>query len=279
VHPGTIVVPLRIVFGDEVLRDGIDITPEQFYARLAAGERPTTSTPSPGEYLEAFRAAGAAHVVCLTIPDQLSTMYSAARVAADLEAEEAAGSGPTVTVVDTRTVAAGLGLVASVAARACATGVQPEAVLDIVHRAMETVRVFGTLSTLTYLARSGRVPSITATMTGVLDIHPVFELREGEVARLGLPRTWRRTLETLSSVAVDAFDGQRVRLVVFHSAVPDRACELQSLLSSSLDVAERSITALTPTLGAYTGPGMVGFAALPEAWARLAPRRNGSDGG
>jgi fatty acid-binding protein DegV len=100
---GAVVIPLRIAFADELLRDGIDITPEEFYARLLAGEQPTTSTPSPGEYLEAFQAAGAEHGVCLTIPDDLSTMYTGpgmvgfaalpveSRPAAEVDIERAGG--------------------------------------------------------------------------------------------------------------------------------------------------------------------------------------------
>src|SRR5919109_2574253 len=71
---GVRVIPLRIAFGGEVLRDGLDISSEDFYRRLRAGEVPTTSTPSPGEYLEAFRSVDAEHIVCLTIPPGLSAM-------------------------------------------------------------------------------------------------------------------------------------------------------------------------------------------------------------
>ena len=78
-YAGTQVVPLRIVFGEQVLRDGIDITADSFYARLEIGDVPTTSTPSPGEYLEAFRASDAeSDIVCLTIPRSLSAMNESA---------------------------------------------------------------------------------------------------------------------------------------------------------------------------------------------------------
>ena len=94
-------IPLRIAFGDQVLRDGVDITADDFYRRLEAGEHATTSTPSAGAYLEAFAAADGEEVVCLTLPKQLSAMCAAANVAAQLLRDS--GDARWVTVIDTGT--------------------------------------------------------------------------------------------------------------------------------------------------------------------------------
>ena len=81
---GIEVVPVPLIFGDRAYRDGIDITPAEFYDLLRRSRKiPTTSSSSPEPYLEAFRrAAGkATDILCLTEPSRFSAMFDSARVA------------------------------------------------------------------------------------------------------------------------------------------------------------------------------------------------------
>jgi DegV family protein with EDD domain len=269
VHPGTIVVPLRIVFGDEVLRDGIDISAEAFYRRLAAGQVPTTSTPSPGEYLEAFRGSDAeTDIVCLTIPRTLSAMHQSATLATRLFNDS--GDRRRVHVVDTGNAAAGFGLVARAAAELCAAGESAEAVLQRVEQARNEVVMLGTLRTLTYLARSGRVPTLVAGVTNLLDVRPIFELSKGEARRLALVRGEKRVVRSFQKCATDLLDTETpLWLAVFHSGAPEPAAELREALHSALTVGRSETITLSPVMGAYTGPGMTGFAAMPLRGAEL----------
>ncbi|TMF15316.1 MAG: hypothetical protein E6I33_06875 [Chloroflexi bacterium] len=110
---GLAVVPLRIVIGDqEFVDDGHTDAYASFYMKLRDGAAPTTSTPAPGEYLDAFRALDAERVICLTIPARWSGMYGAANLAADMLADEEGHRR--VTVMETETAIAGLSLVARV---------------------------------------------------------------------------------------------------------------------------------------------------------------------
>ena len=267
---GIHVVPLRIVFGDRAFHDGVDITPDEFYGRLAAGEIPTTSTPSPGEYLEAFRAADADHVVCLTIPPSLSAMHDSATLAARLLADEVPER--TVDVIDTGNAAAGHGLVARAAALLCATGAEPEAVRARVRQAGREVRMYGTLSTLQHLARSGRVPSIAAGISDLIGVRPIFELRQGEARRVALVRGERRLLRSFQRVALEQLGDEAVPvwLLVVHAAAPEAATRLRDALHEILSVGRSEMISLTPVMGAYTGPGMTGFAAMPLRGAEAA---------
>ena len=260
---GVGVVPLRIVFGDRAFHDGVDMTPEEFYARLASGETPTTSTPSPGEYLEAFRAADADHVICLTIPAALSAMHDSATLAARLLADEQPGR--TVEVIDTGNAAAGHGLIARSAAQLCAAGAGADEVRARVERAGREVRMFGTLSTLQHLARSGRVPSIAAGISDLIGVRPIFELRHGEARRAALVRGERRMLRTFQRLALDQVGPTPppMWLLVVHAAAPGPAAQLRDALHAVLPVGRSEVTSLTPVMGAYTGPGMTGFAAMP----------------
>ena len=266
---GTTVVPLRIVFGDEVLRDGIDITGESFYARLEAGEVPTTSTPSPGEYLEALRDCDAeSDIVVLTIPRSLSAMHESATLAARLLAD--AGDPRTVHVVDTGNAAAGFGLVARAAAGLCAAGAPAEEVLQRVDAARNDVHMYGTLRTLTYLARSGRVPSLVAGVTNLLGVRPIFELSRGEARRHALVRGERRTVRAFQKLAQEMLPADSpLWLCVFHSGAPESAAELRDALHQVLTVGRSETISLSPVMGAYTGPGMTGFAAMSLRGAEL----------
>ena len=259
---GVRVVPLRIELGGEVLRDGVDISHEQFYARQAAGEAPHTSTPSPGEYLEAFRDMEADTIVCLTIPAGLSAMHESATLAARMLADQ--GDHRVVHVVDTGSAAAGFGLVARAAAELCAGAAPADEVLERVEGARQDVRMWGTLSTLTHLARSGRVPHIAAGAAGLLNVRPVFELSHGDARRVALARGGRRALRSLVDAGVGAFaESGPLWVLVVHSAAPDLAAELRQQLHAHLQVGRSELCALPTVMGAYTGPGMTGFAAMP----------------
>jgi DegV family protein with EDD domain len=266
---GTTVVPLRIVFGDEVLRDGIDISAEAFYRRLDAGHVPTTSTPSPGEYLEAFRGSDAqSDIVCLTIPRTLSAMHESATLAARLFNDS--GDTRRVHVVDTGNAAAGFGLVARAAAELCAAGEPAEAVLARVEQARNEVLMLGTLRTLTYLARSGRVPARVAGVSNLLGVRPIFELSKGEARRLALVRGEKRVVRNFQKCATELLDARTpLWLAVFHSGAPELAAELRDALHAALSVGRSETITLSPVMGAYTGPGMTGFAAMPLRGAEL----------
>ncbi|MEA2672173.1 MAG: fatty acid kinase fatty acid binding subunit [Chloroflexota bacterium] len=260
---GVHVVPLRIAFGDRAFHDGVDMTAEEFYARLAAGETPTTSTPSPGEYLEAFRAADADHVVCLTIPASLSAMHDSATLAARLLADEQPGCS--VEVIDSGNAAAGHGLVARAAAFLCAAGEPLETVRDRVLQAGREVRMYGSLSTLQHLARSGRVPSIAAGISDLVGVRPIFELRDAQARRAALVRGRRGMLRSFQRLALE-HQGESltpVWLLVVHAAAPEAAALLRDALHQVLPVGRSEVASLTPVMGAYTGPGMTGFAAMP----------------
>ena len=259
---GLAVVPLRIVIGDqEFVDDGHTDAYASFYMKLRDGAAPTTSTPAPGEYLDAFRALDAERVICLTIPARWSGMYGAANLAADMLAGEEGHRR--VTVMETETAIAGLSLVARVAAEMCATGSAAQAVEDRVRQAGSEVSLFGSLATLTYVARSGRVNSLVAGVSNSLHVRPVFRLRGGETGRVALTRTVSGSLDALQRAAAEQLGAASQWMVIFHADAPAEAGALAERLRATGHVARSEIVPLSPIAGAYTGPGAFGFAALP----------------
>jgi len=258
-----LVVPQRISVGRrEFVDDGRPDAYHEFYALLRSGGVTSTATPSPGAYLEAFRRSDAETVLCLTIPERWSAMHSAATLAADmLEADEGRRR---VTVVDTGTAVAGFSLIARCAAYLAETTSEAHDWEAAVRAACERVRVYGALATLTYVARSGRVPVLLAGITNTLRVRPVFKLVEGgSTGRVGLARTLSGAIRQLERAAVDELGPGPQWLMVFHADAPDEAAELGERLSGAIHAVRCESLELSPLFGAHTGPGTIGFAALP----------------
>ena len=258
---GLAVVPLRIRIGDrEFVDDGRTDTYALFYEELRRGGTPITSTPAPGEYLDAFRRLDTGHIVCLTIPARWSGMFDAATLAADMLAADEGRQR--VSVFETGTAIGGLALVARVVSERCAAGDPVDAVEEAVHAAVRDVRLFGTLSTLTYVARSGRVNSLIAGISNSLHVRPVFKLESGDTGRVALTRTTSGALEALQKVAVERLNSRAQRFLVFHADAAGEAAELAQRLTSGGDGVRAEVVELSPIGGAYTGPGAFGFAAI-----------------
>jgi DegV family protein with EDD domain len=260
---GLVVVPHRItVGGTEFIDDGNIEAYAAFYTLLRGGGVTATSTPSPGAYLEAFRRTDAETILCLTIPENWSAMHSTATLAADmLEADEGRRR---VTVIDTGTAVAGFSLIARCASYLAETTPDSEAWEEAVRSACERIRVYGALATLTYVARTGRVPALLAGISNTLRVRPVFRLVEGgSTGRVGLTRTVGGAIRQLERVAIDELGPDPQWLVVFHADAPEEAAELAAHLSESVRVVRTETLVLSPMFGAHTGPGTIGFAALP----------------
>jgi DegV family protein with EDD domain len=254
---GIVDLPVRI--GDQEIDARTDEELRQFYARLRDGDTPETSTTPPGEFLDAFRRCRADQVLCLTIPARWSGMDDSARLAARMLAEEEGRER--VTVIDTGTAAAGLGLITRVAARLCFAGAELDQVVERTERAIREVRMFGALETLEFVARSGRINSLIAGISDSLHVRPVFRLSNGQTGRVALVRTQSGILSAMEKTAREL--PGRPWILVFHADAGELAADLAARLREVCDVARCEIVALDPIIGTHTGPGAVGYAALP----------------
>ncbi len=260
---GVVVVPQRItVGGREFVDDGRTASYQDFYRSLRNGGVTTTTTPSPGAYLDAFRRSDAETVLCLTIPERWSAMHSTASLAAGmLEAEEGRRR---VTVIDTGTAVAGFALVARCAACLAETTESGGAWEAAIRAACDQVKVYGALATLTYVARSGRVPTLLAGISNTLRVRPVFKLVEGgNTGRVGLTRTVTGAIRQLERVAAEELGPEPQWLMVFHADALEEAAGLVGSLSRAVNAVRCESIELSPMFGAHTGPGTIGFAALP----------------
>ena len=260
------VVPVQLIFEDKIYRDGIDISPTEFYALLRQADKlPTTSASSPDPYLEAYRKASqrAESILCLTEPSNFSAMVNSALVAKEMA--KTALPNVVIEVLDCATAAAGQGLVALAAARAAASGKNLGEVMTTAQDIMYRVNLFATLDTLHYLVKGGRVPQAAALVNSLLKIKPIFTLNHAEAHTVALPRTIPSAIKRMTKLMEkEVVKGQRLHVAVMHADTLDKAVTFRNRIASQFDCAELFITEFTPVMGVHTGPGLLGVAFYSE---------------
>ena len=248
-----------INFGNQSLQDKIDISRDEFYARLSVGpETPTTAAPGVGEFEQVYRDAGAPEVAIVSLhpPAQISGLYNAARLAA-----ESFPKGR-VTVVDSGQLSMGIGWQVIAAARAAQAGASVADIVAQVTTVMPRVRLFAALNSVEFLRRSGRVNWAQAIVGAMLRVKPMIQVREGEVLLLDRARTRRRAMTRLAELVASL--GPLESLAFLHSNWPDGAQDLQHHLAH-LSPDQTLTVNVTPIIGVHIGPGGVGVAAVIAA--------------
>jgi DegV family protein with EDD domain len=252
------VVPLYLRFGDSVYRDGVDLTPADFYERLARdGEAASTAAPSPGDFQEAFERAGHDEIVCVTVDSSMSSCQQQAMLAA----KHFSGR---VVFVDSKSASMGEGFVAVEAARSAAAG---DGLAEVEARANELVRrtrLLAMVDTFEFLRKSGRVTKLQAYAATMLDIKPVFGFKQGEVIPVARSRTRRRAVARIVEGTLEELGDGPGHLAVIHAAAEDDAREICRLIVGQANVVESYVLPVTPVIGAHTGPGLVGTAFYAE---------------
>lgn len=253
------VVPCNVNFGTEQFKDGVDITPDEFYQRLVEDSTlPTTSQPSPGDFVETYDRVGkdADGIVSIHVSSKLSGTYNSA-----VQAKPLSSVTCPIEVVDSGQACMAIGVVAIAAARAAAEGADTEAVAKIARDAAPRSQLFFLVDTLEYLQKGGRIGKARALLGAVLKIKPMLIVREGEVHELGKARTFAKGVRRLQDVTRGFAPLES--LCVVHTTTPDLAEEIAASLTDLLPEGEEPIVArVGPTVGTYVGPGVVGVALL-----------------
>ena len=263
--PLTYIVPMRLHIGDATYRDGVDISPADFYQRQRGNAHQIrTSAPTPADFLDAYTAASEVAESALTI--LVSSAFSAAGRSAELAGQRFGETHPEfqIRTLDSQSAAGGQGLVAWEALKASHAGCgleQTEArALEIRRR----VRLIAYVDTLYYLWKSGRVAGIAHWGTSLLKLKPIFELNRSQVITLAKPRTASRAGEKMIELMSDRVGNSTVHAVIMHVSAKEQALLLRDTIEEKFDCAESFVTEFTPVMGAHIGPGMVGAAFWSE---------------
>jgi DegV family protein with EDD domain len=250
---GITVVPLTIRFGGEELVDRKELSTDEFWRRLEASEvLPETSAPSAGAFEETFRRLagdGATGIVCINLSSKLSATMQAAQVAAQSVQDVCP-----VEVIDSLLVSMGLGNLCIAAAECAADGDSLEAIVANVMDRRKRTKLFGTLDTLEYLKKGGRVGNARALLGSMLAIKPVVEVRDGAVEEAGKVRTRSKALRLL----VDRVkEGPFENLAVLEGNAPDLD-DLLTLLEPLSPRDEIVVGQIGSVIGTHAGPRVIG---------------------
>lgn len=248
---------IHLILDGEDLRDGVDISADEYYARMGDVINHTTSSPSPGEWvaeMEKVAAAGHDEILVLTLSAELSAAYDAAKIAADLMPVR-------VEVVDTGTAAAAEGLMVRRLAELADGGATLDELVAAAGGMKRRYHFLGVMSGLARLAHSGRMPSALARLADSMSLKPLISLERGGAVRPaglahglagGIEKVYGRVLAALPA-------GRPYRATVTHALLPEEAGKLADRLRADRPEGEVDIVVFSPVMGASTGP-IVGIA-------------------
>lgn len=260
---GIVEAPLFIQFPEGEVNSA-DLTPDEFYDRLAAmyPEIPSTAQPSSGIFANLYqKLSEAGQVLSIHVSSGLSGTINSARMGAEQIKEKV------VHVVDSFTLSGGQRFQVLAAALAARAGWTKDAILERLEQIRQKTEVVYTLETLEYLARGGRIGRVQALLGSVLKIKPVIHVdkADGKYSTIGKSRTIPGALETITDHLHQIYGENALWVSVMHGRYEDGARKLAESIQARLNVGKLEILRISPVLGVHTGPGIVGAAVVPMA--------------
>jgi DegV family protein with EDD domain len=250
--------PLYIIWDDESLRDGVDITAEAFYKRLATSKSlPKTSQVSVQDFVDLFEKAREAEqadeVICTVISSELSGTYaSAVQAASQVDFP--------VRLIDTLQTSWALGFPVLSAADARDAGADGASIEQVIRSSMVRQRLIFTIDSLEFLHRGGRIGNARLLLGSALHIKPILELDKGIVTSAENVRTRKRAVEQMLTVAANRAQGSTIRrLAAIHCDVEAQALHLLESAKARFKPEETHVSYITAVLGTHVGPGALGI--------------------
>jgi DegV family protein with EDD domain len=251
---GVTIVPLRVIFGNEPYREGVDISAEEFYERLVKSRPlPTTSAPSVGDFQEVYERLlkEVDSIVSIHIGTKLSATVQAAQTA-----RQSVAKPERIEIVDSQMISLAMGFAIMEAAEAVSAGAKLAEVKAAAESVVQRVSVRFMLDTLEYLRRGGRIGRARAYLGTLLSVKPILSLRGGELYPEERVRTRARGLERIIQWAIRQENVKRA--AVGHSTTPDEAESIRERLAMAFPSVKVHLIRFGPVLGTHAGPGIVG---------------------
>jgi len=255
-YPNWRMVPLYVRFGDESRKDYVEISPDEFYARLrTADELPTTSQPTPGDFLATYEAlADYERIYVLNISATLSGTHQSAVTAA-------AEVGDKVRAIDTESASAAIAILGLAIQRRLERGTSDEEIDELVARYKSDAGLLFTVDTLEFLQKGGRIGRAAAFAGNLLNVKPILTIKDGEVLPLKRVRGNQKAVQEFARAFDEATtDSPSLRVGIAAADAPDRIETLRRLVEDLRPHAQIEVaTTLGPVVGTHAGPGTVGF--------------------
>ena len=255
------IVPFYITFDQNTfLKEGVDITKEEYFKRLLEDKTlfPKTSQPSPQDYMDVYapHLEAGMDIISLTISSKLSGTYNSATLAARTLREKYPNR--TIIVIDSLNGSVGQGLILKEIIKMRDQGFSITKTEKYAKKVIKSTQIYFTLDTLEYLKRGGRVGPTTALVGGILGLRPVLHLVDGSIEQLDSVRGNKKVLHLMEEGLVAALEGEveNINLSIGHILSEKRATTFNDNLEKSLNIKLTDPpTEVGVTIGTHAGPG------------------------
>jgi len=254
------VVPIYVIYQGKSYRDRIDISPNEIYKIMRARkDLPTTSVPSPEDFLDAYQVVSqkVKNILCITVTSLQSGTFNMAFTAKEMAKETV--SDAAIEVLDSRAVAGSLGFVVLEAARLASQDAGVAQAREAARNIMNKVSFLGVLDTLYYLARTGRIARAAAWAGSVLNIKPIVGHfpSVGETTPVARPRSKSKAIERILEIMAERIGDSTAHVMVQHADELEEAEKLKATIGSRFNCSELLLTEFSPAMGINCGPGLL----------------------
>ena len=256
------VAPQVLIWGEQTFNDGVDIQPDEFYARIKTAKVMATTSQVPIVTMQKIFSdllAKDYEVLGIFISSKLSGTIQSA-----VQGREALGSGAgKVHIVDSQTTAMAMGFIALAAARAIENGANIADAKALAEKAISHTGVYFAVDTLEFLHRGGRIGGAQRFLGTALNMKPVLAVQDGRVEAVERIRTKSKAVDRVLELVAENTKGQSsIHIATLHANAPAEARELLDRARKTLNPVEAIMTEVSPVVGNHAGPGTVGLAYL-----------------
>ena len=261
---GIKVIPLHVIWGDKVYKDGVDLTAEDFYPMLKAAKTlPTTSQPSPKDFMDLYQDIldKGNKVISIHISSGISGTINSA-----IQAKEML-STKDIEIIDSKSSGMALGFIAIVTARLAKKNASFDECKKLAHTAVENIGVYFAVDTLEYLHKGGRIGGASAVLGSALDLKPILYFdKDGKLDSYEKVRTKKKAIRRIIEIAQEKIGDKRpihfgIMQIEAHEDAAFLQAELEKLYKPE-DIKDMVEVTLSPVLGTHTGPGLIAISFL-----------------
>jgi DegV family protein with EDD domain len=251
--------------GQEVLRDLVTIQREEFvHWLLTARFLPTTASPGPGDYFDAYRELaneGKKEIISIQMSSKVSGGYQAATVAQSMMQDEFPDVH--IEVVDTQNAALCQGWMVIESAHGALAGLSLDRLVDTVKRMIPISGMIQTADTLKYLCMGGRIGKAQELLGSMLSIKPLIGLEDGVIVPLGKARSRGQAYQQMADMVAKVVGEGKAKIAYVHVGAQREVERLRELIEARVHVVESFVGELSPALAVHSGPGTTGLCYYP----------------
>lgn len=251
--------------GQEVLRDLVTIQREEFLRWLITARfLPTTASPGPGDYFEAYKQLafqGFTEIISIQMSSKVSGGFQAAKVAQTMMHEDC--PDVCIEVIDTQNAALCQGWMVIEAARGALAGLSLDRLVTTVKKMIPISRMIQTADTLKYLYMGGRIGKAQELLGSVLNMKPLIGMADGVIVPLGRARSRGQAYRQMADMVAESVGPGKAKIAYMHAGAECEVEKIRDLVQARVNVTESLTAELSPALAVHTGPGTAGLCYYP----------------